>query len=362
MKMKNKAIYPYRFEPVPKERVWGGNALALEYNKPFDVNTVIGESWEISGFEDESSIISEGYMEGNPLFDVIETYMDEIVGEDNYKRFGNEFPILVKLLDIKDRLSVQVHPDDDTAFDRHNSYGKNEAWYVLDASPDAKVYMGFKKDLSASEFLDRCAAGTLEEVLNVYTPRKGDFFFIEAGTVHSAGGGLVIAEVQQLSDVTYRIYDWGREHDPATARQMHIDEALACIDFRKYSEEGHLWRAEESQVRRLVSNRYFTVTEFDLKDAMHIYTDRYESFILYAGIEGEALLSPSGQDVPHTLKKGEWIMVPAAMNDFVISGSVPGTKVLEVYIAPEEEKDSYVDTDDCSEEEECSCGHHHHHH
>ena len=115
--MKNKAIYPYRFEPVPKERVWGGNALALEYNKPFDVNTVIGESWEISGFEDESSIISEGYMEGNPLFDVIETYMDEIVGEDNYKRFGNEFPILVKLLDIKDRLSVQVHPDDDTAFD-----------------------------------------------------------------------------------------------------------------------------------------------------------------------------------------------------------------------------------------------------
>lgn len=339
----NRAIYPYRFEPVPKERVWGGNRLASEYDKPFDSGTVIGESWEISGFEDESSIISGGYMDGNPLFDVIETYMDEIVGEDNYKRFGNEFPVLVKLLDVEDRLSVQVHPDDDTAFDRHNSYGKNEAWYVLDADPGAKVYMGFNKDLSVAEFLDRCADGTLEEVLNVYSPKKGDFFFIEAGTVHSAGGGLVIAEVQQLSDVTYRIYDWGRENNPATARQMHVDEALACIDYGKFKEEGHFWRAEDSQVRRLVSNRYFTVTEFDLKDAMHIYTDRYESFIVYAGIDGEAVIVPSGQDETFLLKKGEWILVPAAMKDFMISGAVPGTRVLEIYIAPEEEKDSYIE-------------------
>lgn len=140
-------------------------------------------------------MVENGWLQDNPLFDVIETYMDEIVGEDNYKRFGNEFPVLVKLLDINERLSVQVHPDDETAFDRHNSYGKNEAWYVLEADPTARIYMGFNKDMDAREFLERCAAGTLEEVLNEVTPKKGDFFFIEAGTVHSAGGGLVIAEI-----------------------------------------------------------------------------------------------------------------------------------------------------------------------
>ena len=123
-----KAIYPFKFIPQPKERVWGGHRLAAQFHKPFDAEKVIGESWEISGFEDDSSVIAGGWLDGNPLFDVIETYMDEIVGDDNYKRFGDEFPILVKLLDINDRLSVQVHPDDDTAFDRHNSYGKNEAW------------------------------------------------------------------------------------------------------------------------------------------------------------------------------------------------------------------------------------------
>lgn len=367
-----KAIYPYKFTPEAKTRVWGGHRLAEKYHKPFAPTEVIGESWEISGFEDESSVIAEGYMAENPLFDVIETYMDEIVGEDNYKRFGNEFPILVKLLDIRDRLSVQVHPDDETAFDRHNSYGKNEAWYVLEADETAKVYMGFNKDLSVSEFLDRCAAGTLEEVLNVYTPKKGDFFFIEAGTVHSAGGGLVIAEVQQLSDVTYRIYDWGREHNPATARQMHIDEALSVIDFRKFREEGHLWRTEDKQVRRLVSNKYFTVTEFDLKDALHIYTDKYESFILYAGIQGEAQIAPSGSDEKYSIRQGEFLLVPAGTQDYILSAKVPDTKVLETYIAKEEEHDSYVEDEhgcddgcNCGEEhhheDDCGCGHEHHH-
>ena len=162
-----KAIYPIKFIPQPRERVWGGRRLAAQFHKPFDPDAVIGESWEVSGFEDDSSVIENGWLEDNPLFDVIETYMDEIVGEDNYKRFGNEFPVLVKLLDIQERLSVQVHPDDETAFDRHNSYGKTEAWYVLEADPTARIYMGFNKDLDMHEFLDRCAAGTLEEVLNV---------------------------------------------------------------------------------------------------------------------------------------------------------------------------------------------------
>ncbi|HIZ87168.1 MAG TPA: class I mannose-6-phosphate isomerase [Candidatus Coprenecus pullistercoris] len=337
-----KAIYPLKFVPEPKERVWGGHRLATQFNKPFDPEKVIGESWEISGFEEDSSMIAGGWLDGNPLFDVIETYMDEIVGDDNYKRFGNEFPILVKLLDISDRLSVQVHPDDETAFDRHNSYGKTEAWYVLDADPDARIYMGFNKDMDVREFLDRCAAGTLEEVLNVVTPHKGDFFFIEAGTVHSAGGGLAIAEIQQLSDVTYRIYDWGRENNPATARQMHVDQALSCINYRKYDGSAFVPAGGDAPSKRLVTSKYFIANELNLSAPVRIWPDRYESFILYSCLEGEASLTPSDSKENYTLLRGEWILVPAAMSEFVLAPSVPGTKLMEVYIGKTEEKDDYI--------------------
>ena len=337
-----KAIYPLRFVPQPAERVWGGHRLATQFHKPFDPEKLIGESWEISGFEDGSSVIDGGWLDGNPLFDVIETYMDEIVGDDNYKRFGDEFPILVKLLDINDRLSVQVHPDDDTAFDRHNSYGKNEAWYVLDADPDARIYMGFNKDMDVREFLDRCAAGTLEEVLNVVTPHKGDFFFIEAGTVHSAGGGLAIAEIQQLSDVTYRIYDWGRENNPATARQMHVDQALSCINYRKYDGSAFVPAGGDAPSKRLVTSKYFIANELNLSSPVRIWPDRYESFILYSCLEGEASLTPSDSKENYTLLRGEWILVPAAMSEFVLAPSVPGTKLMEVYIGKTEEKDDYI--------------------
>lgn len=338
-----KAIYPLRFVPQPKERVWGGHRLAAQFHKPFDPDKVIGESWEISGFEDDSSMIAEGWLAENSLFDVIETYMDEIVGDDNYKRFGNEFPVLVKLLDISDRLSVQVHPDDETAFDRHNSYGKTEAWYVLEAEPDARIYMGFNKDMDVPEFLDHCAAGTLDQVLNVVTPHKGDFFFIEAGTVHSAGGGLVIAEIQQLSDVTYRIYDWGRENNPATARQMHVDQALSCINYRKYDPSALFVPAGgDAPSKRLVSCKYFTANELTLEQPLRVWPDRYESFILYSCLDGEAVIVTGENAEKYPLLRGEWLLIPAAMPEFVLAPVVPGTKVLEVYIGKPEEKDSYV--------------------
>ena len=314
----------------------------MQFHKPFDPEKVIGESWEISGFEEDSSIIADGWLADNPLFDVIETYMDEIVGEDNYKRFGNEFPVLVKLLDIQERLSVQVHPDDETAFDRHNSYGKNEAWYVLEADPDARIYMGFKKDMDASEFLDRCASGTLEEVLNVVTPHKGDFFFIEAGTVHSAGGGLVIAEIQQLSDVTYRIYDWGRENNPATARPMHVDQALGCINFKRYDGAGFVAGGGDSPVKKLISCKYFTANEMVLDQPLRVWPDRYESFILYTCLEGEVLIVAGEEGGKYPLLRGEWILIPAAMSEFVLAPVVPKSRVMEVYVGKTEEKDSYI--------------------
>ena len=367
MKNTKKQLYPLKFIPQAKEKVWGGDKLARKFGKPFETDLLIGESWEISGFEDDSSIIAEGYLEKNPLYDIIETYMGDIVGEDHYKYYGNEFPLLVKLLDIKDLLSVQVHPDDETAFDRHNSYGKNEAWYILDSEPDAVVYMGFNRDITPAEFYERCKAGTLEEVLNAYHPKKGDFFYIEAGIVHSAGHGLVIAEVQELSDVTYRIYDWGREKNPATARELHLDMAFDCINYSKYDAAKYFVPAGATHLAR---NKYFNINSYELKDSLHIYTEKFHSFIIYFCIEGDAKITPDSFGTTtkkeYTFSKGEWILVPAEFEDFVISGTVSGTKVLEIYIElPEEESDSYIKEEEHDHEHEhgddCKCGCNHKH-
>lgn len=353
-----KKLYPIKFVPTPRERVWGGKKLATKYGKPFDTEKVIGESWEVVGFEQDSSIIADGFLADNSLFDVIETYMDEMVGDDLYKYFGNEFPLLIKLLDIQDRLSIQVHPDDITAFDRHNSYGKTEAWYVLEADPDARVYMGFNRDVDPNEFYQRCKDETLEEVLNVYHPHKGDFFYIEAGIIHSAGGGLVIAEVQQLSDVTYRIYDWGREHNPATARQMHLDLAFDCINYHKYDESKYYVPSDKVTPGKVLNrNPYFTVTPLDLRDTLHIYPPQYESFILYFCISGTAGIRTSGNNndksgAPvtgnseelYSFSKGEWILIPASIPDFYLHSISPDpAQVLEIYVEKQEEKDNYVD-------------------
>lgn len=343
MKSNTKHLYPLKFVPVSAQRPWGNHRLATQWNKPFDPNETLGESWEISGFEDDSSLVAEGYLAENALYDIIETYMGDIVGDELYKCFGNEFPLLIKLLDVQDKLSLQVHPDDETAFDRHNCYGKNEAWYILHAEPDAKIYMGFHRDMDPNDFYTRCKEGRVMDVLNVVTPKAGDFFFIEAGTVHSAEGGIVIAEVQQLSDVTYRLFDWGREFNPETRRETHLDIAFDCINYKKYDPE-HAFVPAEHTAPLLTQNRYFTINKLDLTNSFHIYTDQYQSFILYFVATGEACITPSKSQGESTyqIRQGEWILVPAAYPDFILSQTVPGTQVLEVYIRLEEEKDSYL--------------------
>lgn len=342
-------LYPLKFKPQPSKRVWGGEKLVREYNKPFETGCGIGESWDISGFEESSSMVDGGYLDDNSLYDVIETYMGDIVGEEHYKYFGNEFPLLVKILDIRDLVSVQVHPDDETAYDRHNSYGKNEAWYILEAEPDAVIYMGFNRDVEPNEFYRLCKEGRLEEVLNAYYPQKGDFFFLEAGIVHSAGHGVVIAEVQQLSDVTYRIYDWGRENNPATRREMHLELAFDCINYNKYDPSRYFVPAGSTP--HLTRNRYFTINRFDLQDSLHIYTHKYESFIIYFCSEGKAKIIPDSfgktTDTEYSISKGEWILIPAAYEDFVIAPQEPGSQVLEIYIDQlPDEPDSYYSGDE----------------
>lgn len=396
-------LYPFKFVPMASPRPWGGDALVKELGKHFvecdeDGNekvlgsdVKIGESWEIADMGIMDSVVSNGWLAGNTISDLMETYMERIVGENVHNYYGRQFPILIKYLDINDRLSVQVHPDDEVAAERYDFLGKAEIWYVMDAKPGAKVYFGFNRNLTAQEFYDRCQNGTVEEVLNVIYPKKGDAIYIKPGTVHAADGGILIAEIQESSDMTFRLYDWGREFDPVTARPLHLEEAIDVIDYRAVDpglyRKGPLWGDEASYepcktcdcgddchcgdeghechchenhshhtegdvVETLVEVPQFNVTKLNLKDALHVYTEQFESYIVYMCIEGAASIQvPSvkanGESYMENYEfaKGETILVPADMEDFYLVPRDRSTVLLEAVTRPAEYVDDYIDPD-----------------
>jgi mannose-6-phosphate isomerase len=283
----------------------------------------------------------------------METYLERIVGEKVYNYYGRQFPVLIKFLDINDRISVQVHPDDEIAAERYDSLGKAEAWYILDAKPGAKIYAGFNKDMTAQELYDRCKNGTVEEVMNVIVPKKGDSLIIPPGTVHSAGGGILIAEVQESSDLTFRLYDWGREFNPATARPLHLEEAIDLIDYNKFdqslfrqAEHAH----DEGVSVNLAERPEFCVTKINLTDPLHIYTEQFESFIIYICVEGAASIQVPSENEKgeacmdnYEIKKGETILIPAEMSDFYLVPRDKDTVLLEAVCRPEDDMDAYID-------------------
>jgi len=321
-----KKLYPLKFIPQVQEKAWGS------------------ESWEISDIGGVTSVVSNGFLAENDITDILETYMGDMVGENVFDYHNIQFPLLFKYLNINDMLSVQVHPDDETAGEMYGCYGKTEAWYVIDAKPDAEVYMGFKRDTNAQEFYDACKAGTAAQLMNCYHPVKGDFFFIEAGTVHAAGKGLKIAEVQESSDITFRLYDWGRENDPATRREMHLEEALGCINFNKYDDERcHLHCG--AGVQKLVESRFFTLTSIDLTEPRKIDSDDFESFVAYMCTCGSASFHVSGTDdsMQYNVAAGETIFVPAMVDDYVVAPEENGTHLIQVSIDYIDDTDGYFD-------------------
>ena len=337
----------------------------------------------------EDSVVAEGWLAGNTISELMETYLERLVGENVYNYYGRQFPLLIKFLDINDKLSVQVHPDDEVAAERYDSLGKAEIWYVMDAKPGAKMYCGFTRDMTAQEFYDRCKNGTVEEVLNVIYPKKGDVIYITPGTVHAADGGLLIAEIQESSDMTFRLYDWGREFNPATARQTHLEEAIDIIDYRPFDaglyRKGPLWGDEASNspckahecdchddechchdhehechchdhkdeggiVETLVESPQFNVTKLHLSDPLHIYTEKFESFILYICLEGGASVQvPSTKEngeaymMNYEFAKGETILIPAELPDFYLVPRDRSTLLLEAVTRPAEDLDEYID-------------------
>lgn len=320
-------LYPLKFDPIYKERIWGGHRLCEQYNRICPDDKPIGESWELSGIEGDVSVVSNGALAGNEISELIEVYMGELVGDKVYRTFGEEFPLIIKLLDSNDTLSIQVHPDDKIAAERHNAYGKTEMWYVLDSDPDAEIYLGFDKPTTLSKYLTHLDSDRLPELLSRINPTKDSAFYIPAGTVHALGKGVVLVEIQQASDVTYRLFDWDRKDDNGESRELHTDLAVDVIDFDSLEETKLKVKTELNKSITLKNSAKFITNIIDLDGSIEMDYARIDSFVAYVCLGGEVVVECDGGT--ESLVDVETILVPALFNSVRLTGKA---KLLEVYM------------------------------
>jgi mannose-6-phosphate isomerase len=321
----NTKIYPLQFYPIFKERIWGGTKLKTVLNKPI-ASEITGESWELSTVEGDVSVVSNGDLKGNSLNDLINADPEAFLGTDVYKRFGKQFPLLFKYLDAREDLSIQVHPNDELAQKRHNSFGKTEMWYILQADTDARIIVGFKKQSNAAEYLENLKNKTLLSILEDVKVKSGDVFFLETGTVHAIGAGLVVAEIQQTSDITYRLYDFDRVDDKGNSRELHVDLALDAINYDKI-ETHKKYDSIQNVSNSIVDCPYFTTNFLPLKGIFSV-NKTGNTFTVYMCVEGNFEIEYEGEKFQY--KKGDTILIPAAMKTFTLNGEA---SILEIYIS-----------------------------
>ena len=322
-------LYPLKFKPVFKDKVWGGIRLKKLLDKDFSPLPNCGESWELFAFANESSVVDNGFLSGNSLSEVIEVYMGDLVGDDLFDQFGEEFPLLVKFIDTNDFLSVQVHPDDILGKKLHGSYGKTEMWYVIDAEPGAEIISGFNRDLDREAVLRHIEQNSLRDIMVARPVRRGDVLFLPAGKVHAIGAGITLCEIQQASDVTYHLYDWDRPGTDGKPRELHIERSLEALDLKKAEEFTIDYEPVPNGSVTLVRDKHFTTNllTFDRKLEMDYFL--VNSFIVLVCLEGAFELEyPGGRE---TVKQGEVVLVPAEIRQL---SYVPKTaaRVLETYI------------------------------
>ncbi len=321
--------YPLKFRPILKEKIWGGNKLKSLLNKNSPIEN-LGESWEISGVKDDVSVVANGSLKSNSLTDLLESYKGDLVGEKIYEEFGGEFPLLIKFIDAKTALSVQLHPNDELARQRHNSFGKTEMWYIMQADKDANINIGFKENITKEEYIKHLESGAITELLNFEDVKKGDSFFINTGKVHAIGAGVLLAEIQQTSDVTYRIYDWDRVDDQGNARELHTALAIDAIDFEKKEDFKLDYDKKENTSCQVASCRYFTTNYLPIKGEITKDYNKLDSFVIYMCVNGNAEISIDGNS--EKISKGESILIPARNKEVKIT-SAAETELLEVYIS-----------------------------
>lgn len=319
-------LYPLKFQPILKNKIWGGEKLNQYFNKASDSKD-LGESWEISTVPNDVSVVGNGELNGKSLQELVDDYKADLLGDKNWKRFGNEFPLLIKFIDAKQDLSIQLHPNDELAKKRHNSFGKTEMWYVMQADDDANLIVGFKGEVDKTTYLEHLEDNTLTEILNFDTVKEGDTYFIEAGRVHAIGAGVLLAEIQQTSDVTYRVYDWDRVDDEGNGRELHNDIAIDAFDFEMKNDFRIDYQKQKNVSNDMVSCPFFTTNFIELTSELDI-KNTHDSFLIYMCVDGDVEVST--KDYKEHISKGETILIPAAIKNFALK-SVYG-KLLEVYV------------------------------
>lgn len=325
--MHNTPLHILKFYPISKEKLWGGTKLKQFLGKQSSGNQ-IGESWEISDVPENYSIVSEGKLKEASLHELLITYKEDLVGKKNYARFGNEFPLLIKFIDASKDLSVQLHPDDHIARAKHNSLGKTEMWYVVQADTDARIIMGFNKTISKEQYQNHVENKTIEDVLHYENVSPGDTFFVPPGLIHAIGKGVLLAEIQQTSDITYRIYDWDRRDTDGKLRELHQQEALEAINFETKENYAIPYHIKNNQLADLVTCAHFITKIIQVDHEIDITHKDLDSFVIYMCVEGNATIK-NGKDVID-IRFGETVLVPAIIKDIKITSK--GVKLLQTYI------------------------------
>ena len=323
-------MYPLKFEPILKQILWGGDKI-ISFKQLNEALSNVGESWEVSAVEGSESIVANGTDKGLTLPEMVRKYKEELVGEANYARFGNKFPLLIKFIDAKLDLSIQVHPDDDLAKKRHNSFGKNEMWYVIDADKGAKLISGFSEQITPKEYKDRIYNGTFAEVLQTCAIKPGDVFYAPAGRAHGIGAGSSVADIQQTSDITYRIFDYNRKDKDGKSRELHTSQAIDAINFSDVQDD---FRTEyehiENEPVEIVASPYFTTSIYEMTEEITCDYSELDSFVIFICVEGAcSIVDDEKNEI--SLVAGDTILLPAATQEVTIQpqGKV---KLLETYI------------------------------
>lgn len=321
-------LYPLKFKPIFKEKIWGGNKIQTVFGMDYSPLPNCGEAWVLSGYGDEISTVTNGFLAENQLDELIEVYMGDLVGEAVYEKYGNKFPLLIKILNSSDWLSIQVHPDDELAGSRHNDLGKTEMWYIADAEPGAELISGFNQEMNKELYVASLNSGKLKEIMNYEKVQKGDVYFMPAGRVHALGPGLLLFEIQQTSDLTYRIYDFDRVDDSGKPRQLHTEQALDALDFTKHDSYRTNYQPEFNKTVPVVESTYFNTSLIHF--GMPVVKDYsgIDSFVILQCADGECLVEyGEGTD---SLKAGEVMLVPAIVDRIRIV-PLKESKILEVY-------------------------------
>ena len=322
-------LYPLKFKPVYKDKIWGGQKINTVLKKDFSPLPNCGEVWVLSGVEGNQTVIENGFLAGNELNEIVEVYMEDLVGDAVFQKFGNEFPILIKFIDANDWLSIQVHPDDELAWKRHKTPGKTEMWYILDAEDGAELISGFSKKTDKESYQNHLEDKTLKDIMNFEKVKKGDVFYMPSGRVHALGPGILLAEIQQTSDVTYRIYDWDRIDASGITREIHTDLALDALDFKVYDNYRTEYEQKTNETVNLVESPYFITNQIHLTKPIKKDYSELDSFVIYICTQGNFSVRHDAGDI--NIDIGEALLLPATA-DYVEIHPNPDTFLLEVYM------------------------------